>query len=72
MRTFVFSLSSSCLIRWVRLLLWSEAKAVGCRTLRTGGKFLTDIAERKSRNDTSAGDIVSKHMTETAQNLISK
>ena len=40
--------------------------------LRTGGKILTDIATRKSTADVIAGDIVSKHVTESAQNLISK
>jgi hypothetical protein len=57
--------------RWVRPLLWSGAKAVGRHTLRTGGKILTDIAVNKSP-DVSASDIVSKHVTESAQNLISK
>jgi len=57
------------LFRWVRPLLWSGAKAVGRQTLRTGGKILTDIA---ARDDVSDGDIVSKHVTDSAQNLISK
>jgi hypothetical protein len=59
------------LFRWVRPLLWSGAKAVGRETLRTGGKILSDIAENKSP-DVSAGDIVTKHVTESAQNLIGK
>jgi len=42
---------------------------VGRETLRTGGKILYAIAER---DDVSAGDIVYKHVTESAQNLISK
>ena len=57
------------LFRWIRPLLWSGAKAVGRETLRTGGKILYAIAER---DDVSAGDIVYKHVTESAQNLISK
>jgi hypothetical protein len=56
------------LFRWVRPLLWTWAKAVGRETLRTGGKILTDIAENKS-HDVSAGDIVSKYVTESAQKL---
>ena len=60
------------LFRWVRPLLWSVAKAVDRETLPTGGKILTDIAARKSSNDVSAGDIMSKRVTESAQNLISK
>ena len=32
------------LFRWVRTLLWREAKAVGRETLRTGGKIIDDIA----------------------------
>jgi hypothetical protein len=58
----------SGLFRVVRPLLWSGAKAVGRETLRTGGRILTDIAENKSPNG-SAGDIVSKHVTESARNL---
>jgi len=49
--------------RWVRPLLLSGSKAVGHETLRTGGKIPTDIATRKSIDDLSAGDIVSKHVT---------
>ena len=57
------------LFRWDRPLLWSRAKAVGRETLRTGGKILTDIA---ARDEVSAGDIISKQVTESAQTLISK
>jgi len=60
------------LFRWVSQLLWSGAKAMGRETLRTGGKILTDIAERKPTDPTTAGDILSKDVTESAQNLISK
>jgi len=42
---------------------------VGRETLRTGGKILSDIAERY---DVSVGDIVSKHVTESALMFISK
>jgi len=47
---------------------------VGSETLRTVGKILTDIVERKATDvdAPSAGDIVSKHEIESAQNLISK
>jgi hypothetical protein len=38
-------------------------------TLRTGGKILTDIAENKSP-ELSLKEIVSKHVTESVQNLI--
>ena len=57
------------IFRWVRPILWSGKNAVGGYTLRTGGKNLTDIAER---DDVSAGDILSKHVNIFAQNLISK
>jgi len=50
--------------------LWRGAKAVGHETLRTGGNILTDIAENKSP-ELSPKDIVSSHVTETVQNLIS-
>jgi len=60
------------IFRWVRPLLWSGPKAVGRETLRTGGKTLTDIAERNHTDTMTAGDIVSKHATESAQNLNSK
>jgi len=40
-----------------------------CReTLRTGGKILTHIAENRSP-ELSPKDIVSKHVTESVQNL---
>jgi len=45
---------------------------VARETLHTGGKILTDIAERSPTETTTAVDIVSKHMTESAQNLINK
>ena len=59
------------LFRWVQPLLWSGAKTGGRETLRTGAKILTDIATRKLTADASYGDIVSKHVTESAQQLIS-
>jgi len=71
-RGHVVSYFFDSLFRYVRPLLWSVAKAVGRETLRTGGKIVTDIAARKSIDDVSAGDIVSKYVTESAQNLISK
>ena len=57
------------LFRWVRPILWRGTKAVGSETLRTGGKILTDIAENMSP-ELSHKDIVSKHGTESVQNLI--
>jgi len=62
----------SSLLRWVRPILWSEAKGVGREMLRTGGKILIDIAECSPTDTTTARDIVSKHVTESAQKLISK
>lgn len=61
----------SGLFRAVRPFLWRGAKVVGREALRTGGKILTDIAENQSP-DVSTRHIVSKHVTESAQNLISK
>ena len=58
----------SSLFRWVRTILWRGAKAVSRETLRTGGKILTDIAENKSP-ELSPKDIVSKHVSESVQNL---
>ena len=57
------------LFRWVRTILWRGAKAVSRETLRTGGKILTDIADNKSP-ELIPKDIVSKHVTESVQNLI--
>ena len=45
---------------------------MGRETLRNGGKILTDIAELSPTDAATAGDIVSKDVTEFAQNLISK
>jgi hypothetical protein len=42
---------------------------VGRETLRTGGKILTDIAENRAP-ELRPKDIVSKHVTESVQNLI--
>ena len=56
------------LFRWVRPILWRGAKTVGRETLRTGGKIVTDFAENKSPK-LSSKDIVSKHVTESVQNL---
>jgi hypothetical protein len=42
---------------------------VGHETLRTGGKILSDNAENKSP-ELIPKDIVSKHVTESVQNLI--
>ena len=42
---------------------------MSCETLRTGDKILTDIAVDKSL-EVSNKDIVSKHVTESVQNLI--
>jgi hypothetical protein len=47
-----------------------RAKAVG-RETRAGGKILADMAENKSP-DVNSGDILSRHVTESAQNLIGK
>jgi len=41
---------------------------VGREALRTGGKVMTDIAT----NPGQTGDILSKHVTETMQNIIKK
>ena len=51
--------------RTVRPVLWSSAKAVGREALRTGAKVMTDIAA----NPGQTGDILSKHVTETTQNI---
>jgi len=42
---------------------------VGRETLRRGGKILSDIAENMSP-ELSPKDIVSKHVTESVQNII--
>jgi len=55
--------------RWVPSLIWRGAKAVGLETLRTRGIILTDIVENKSP-DVSNKNILSKHVTESVQNLI--
>ena len=49
--------------------MWSGAKPVDRENFRTGGKILTGIAEDKSP-EVSPKNIVSKHVTESVQNLI--
>ena len=48
--------------RIVKPILWSSDKIVGRETLRTGGKILTDMADKSA--GTPAGDIVAKHARE--------
>jgi hypothetical protein len=52
----------------MRPVLWSSAKSVLREALRTGAKVMTDIAA----NPGQTGDILSKHATETTQNIIKK
>jgi hypothetical protein len=65
--------------RSVRPILWSGAKDFGKQTLRNlgretirpGGKILTEIAENQSP-DVSTQDIISKNLSESAQNLFTR
>jgi hypothetical protein len=65
------------LFRTVRSIFWSGAKflgretfkALGRETLRTGCKIMTDIADNPQ---TSVHDVVSKHLSETTQNVLQK
>jgi hypothetical protein len=52
--------------RTVRHLLWSSAKSLGRKALRTGGKIMTEIAD----NPSHTGHILSQHATETTQYII--
>jgi len=52
--------------RTVRPVLWSGAKSLGREALRTGGNIMTEIAA----NPGQTGDILSKHATETTQNIV--
>ena len=52
----------SGLWRMVKPILWSSAKTVGRETLSTGGKILSDMADKSA--GTPAGDIVAKHARE--------
>jgi len=63
------------LYRTLRPIVWSGAKSMGKETLRalgrealsTGGKILEDIAEN---HQAGTHDIVSKHVTDSTQNII--
>jgi hypothetical protein len=57
------------LYRVVRPLISSGAKSLGREALRTGAKIMTDIADDPH---TSVRDFVSKHLSETEQNLLRK
>ena len=50
----------------VRPILWSSVKSLARETLRTGGNIMTEI----TANPGQTGDILSKHATETTQNII--
>jgi len=52
----------------MRPVLWSSAKSLGREALRTGGKIMTDIAD----NPSQTGDILSKDVSESKQNIIKK
>jgi len=52
--------------RVVRPVLRSGAKSLAREALRTGGNIMTEIAA----NPGQTGDILSKHATETTQNII--
>jgi len=52
----------------VRPVLWSSAKSLGREALPTGRKIMTDIAD----NPSQTGDILSKHVSESTQNIIKK
>jgi len=54
--------------RTVRPVLWSSAKSLGRKALRTGGKIMTEIAD----NPLQTGHILSQHATETTQDIIKK
>ena len=60
---------SSGLFRLVRHVLWSSVKAVGRETLRTGDKILSALADNMS-GDVNTRHIISKHVSDSAQNLI--
>jgi len=65
------------LYRTLRPIVWSGAKSMGKETLRalgrealrTGGKILADIAENPQAR---TQDMVSKHVTDSTQNIIKK
>jgi len=54
--------------RIVRPVLWSGAKFLGREAMRTSGNIMTEIAANPGRTV----DILSKHATETTQNIIKK
>jgi len=54
--------------RTVQPVLWSGAKSLGREALRTGGNIMTEIAA----NPGQTNDIISKHATESTQNIIKK
>jgi len=49
----------------LRPVLWSSAKSLGRKALRTGGKIMTEIADNPSQR----GHILSQHATETTENI---
>jgi hypothetical protein len=78
-RWYVIGSFLSCLFSTVRALLWSGVKGVGRQALRamgrealrTGPNIMTDLTANTSP-DVKAGDIVARHLCESAQNLIQK
>ena len=56
--------------RTVRPVIWSNVKSLGRKALHTGGKIMTNIVDNLAQ--TRVRDIVSKHVSESAQNIINK
>ena len=52
-------------------MLWSGVKAVGCETLRTGGRILSDLADNTA-GDVKPRHIIAKNVSDSAQTLIQK
>jgi hypothetical protein len=58
------------LFRMVKPILVRGARTLGRETLRTGGKILTDIADKEP--SVKVRDIVSKHVSDTTKGLVTK
>ena len=61
----------SVLFRLFLPVLWNGVKAAERETLRTGGKILMDLADNTS-GDVKPCQIIAKHVSDSAQNLIQK
>jgi len=55
--------------RWIKPILWSGAKTLGRKSVRTGGRILADLAQN-TNSDVTPREIVTKHLSESVGKVL--